>query len=168
MAKGNRITDILGILWEADWREILTVYTDAETVAKMGDQTNVQPLQSLEAAHNIQISASVVDALPVFNKPGPITSLADSLAKAVKVGGQPMVEKALQNTGLKNNKARSVAAAFVMSTGATELPIKLSKEEKDFADYLLPFAKAVVAANGDKYRETMNTLLTASGSGEKV
>ena len=168
VAKGNRITDILGILWEADWREILTVYTDAETVAKMGDQTNVQPLQSLEAAHNIQISASVVDALPVFNKPGPITSLADSLAKAVKVGGQPMVEKALQNTGLKNNKARSVAAAFVMSTGATELPIKLSKEEKDFADYLLPFAKAVVAANGDKYRETMNTLLTASGSGEKV
>ena len=62
----------------------------------------------------------------------------------------------------------SLAAAFVMSTGATEMPIKLSKEEKDFADYLLPFAKAVVAANGDKYRDTMNTLLTASGSGEKV
>jgi hypothetical protein len=55
-----------------------------------------------------------------------------------------------------------------MATGATEIPIKLSKEEKDFADYLLPFAKAVVAANGDKYRDTMNTLLTASSSGEKV
>jgi len=168
VAKGNKVTDILGILWDADWKEIITVYTDAETAAKMGDQTNAQPLQALEAAHNIQISASVVDALPVFNKPGPITSLADSLAKGAKVGGQPMVEKILQNTGLKNNKARSVAGAFVMATGATELPIKLSKEEKDFADYLLPFAKAVVAANGEKYRETMNTLLTASGSGEKV
>ena len=168
VAKGNKITDVLGILWDADWKDIIIAHTDAATAAKMGDQSNMQPLQALESAHNIQISASVVDSLPVFNKPGPITSLADSLAKAAKVGGEPMVVKTLQNTGLKNNKARSVAASFLMAVGAADMPIKLSKEEKDFADYLLPFAKAVVTANGDKYRDTMNTLLTASGSGEKV
>jgi hypothetical protein len=168
IAKGSRVSDILNILWEDDWKDIITAYTDAETAAKMGDQSKSQPIPTLESAHNIQISASVVDSLPVFNKPGPITELADSLAKAAKVGGEQMVLRILQNTGLKNNKSRSVAGAFVMATGAGEIPIKLSKEEKDFADYLVPFTKAVIAANGDKYRETMNTLLTASGSGEKV
>jgi len=122
----------------------------------------------LESAHNIFISASVVDSLPTFNKPGPITSIADSLAKAAKVGGAPMVLKTVQNTSLKNNKSRSLAAAFIMASGATEMPVKLSKEEKDFADYLVPFAKNVINSEPAKYRDTMNTLLTASSSGEKV
>jgi hypothetical protein len=166
--KNPKVTDVLGAVWEEDWKGIVAAYTDEATAEKMADQSKSQPLASLESAHNIYISASVVDALPVFNKPGPMTTIADSLAKAAKVGGEAMVVKTIQNTGLKNNKARSLAAAFVMATGASEMPIKLSKEEKDFADYLLPFAKNVVAANGDKYRDSMNTLLTASGSGEKV
>lgn len=168
IARSNKVTDALSLIWENDWKEIIAAHTDATTANKMGDQSKNQPLQVLDSAHGILISASVVDSLPAFIKPGPITSIADSLAKAAKVGGEAMVIKTLQNLGLKNNKSRSLAAAFVMATGATEMPIKLSKEEKDFADYLLPFAKAVVAANGDKYRDTMNTLLTASGSGEKV
>lgn len=168
VARSNKVTDALSPVWENDWKDIVAAHTDAATADKMGDQSKNQPLQVLDSAHSIFISASVVDSLPVFNKPGPITVIADSLAKAAKVGGETMVFKNLQNLGLKNNKSRSLAAAFVMATGATEMPIKLSKEEKDFADYLLPFAKAVVAANGDKYRDTMNTLLTASGSGEKV
>ena len=166
--KNNKVTDVLSTLWENDWKGIVAAYTDSITADKMGDQSKGQPLQVLESAHNIFISASVVDSLPSFNKPGPITVVADTLAKAAKVGGIPMVQKTLQNTSLKNNKSRSLAAAFVMAVGFEEMPIKLSKEEKDFADYLVPFAKAVINANGDKYRETMNTLLTASGSGEKV
>ena len=168
IVRNNKLIDVLNNLWESDWKGILEAYTDPTTVGKMGDQSKSQPIQALEAAHNIQISASVVDALPVFKKPGPMTVLADTLAKAAKVGGEEMVNKTLPTVGLKNNKSRSVAASFVMATGAAEIPIKLSKEEKDFADYLLPFAKSVIAANGDRYRDTMNTLLTASGSGEKV
>ncbi len=168
ITKTNRLSEILGVIWENDWADIVAMYTDACTPGKMGDQSKNQPLQVLEAAHNIYISASVVDSLPVFSKPGPITVIADSLAKAAKVGGEAMVVKTIQTVGLKNNRARSLAASFVMATGASDIPIKLSREEKEFADYLLPFAKAVVQANGDKYRDTMNTLLTASGSGEKV
>ncbi len=166
--KNNKISDLLSALWENDWKEIIAAYTDSVTADKLGDQSKNQPLPALESAHNVFISAHVVDALPVFNKPGPITTIADSLAKAAKVGGEAMVLKNLQSISLKNNKSRSLAAAFVMAVGSSEMPIKLSKEEEDFADYLLPFAKAVIDANGDKYRSSMNTLLTASGSGEKV
>ncbi len=166
--KKNDASDVLSAIWEDDWKDLIALYTDAATADKVGDLSKTLPLQALESAHNVYISASVVDTLPVFNKPGPITVIADSLAKAAKVGGEPMVVKTVQGTGLKNNKSRSLAAAFVMATGAADMPIKLSKEEKDFADYLLPFARSVISANGDKYRDTMNTLLTASGSGEKV
>ncbi len=166
--KNNKDTDALSAIWENDWKEIIATYTDEQTSEKVGDQSKSQPLQALESAHTVFISASVVDTLPVFNKPGPITTVADSLAKAAKVGGESMLTKAVQNAGLKNNKSRSLAASFFIAIGSPNIPIKLSKEEKDFADYLAPFAKAVIAANGDKYRDTMNTLLTASGSGEKV
>ncbi len=166
--KTDKVSEAIGSLWEYDWMELISMYTDSITAEKMGDQSKNQPLQALENAHNIYISASVVDSLPVFNKPGPITTIADSLAKAAKVGGESMLTKTLQNTGLKNNKSRSLAASFVMATGSQDMPIKLSKEEKDFADYLVPFAKAVIQADSNKYRDAMNTLLTASGSGEKV
>ena len=166
--RSNRLSDLLSAVWEEDWKEIVTIHTDAATAEKMGDQSKNPPLQVLESAHNIFISASVVDSLPTFNKPGPITSIADSLAKAAKVGGAPMVLKTVQNTSLKNNKSRSLAAAFIIASGATEMPVKLSKEEKDFADYLVPFAKNVINSEPAKYRDTMNTLLTASSSGEKV
>ncbi len=166
--KNAKDTDVLSAIWEEDWKDLIAYYTDDATSEKMGDQSKTPILQALESAHTIYISASVVDTLPVFNKPGPMTMLADTLAKAAKVGGEPMLTKTVQNAGFKNNKSRSLAAAFLLALGATEVPIKLSKEEREFADYLTPFAKAVIAANGDKYRETMNTLLTASGSGEKV
>ena len=166
--KNGKDTDILSAIWEDDWKGIIAAYTDEITSNKVGDQSKAQPLQALEAAHTIFISASVVDSLPMFSKPGPITVIADTLAKAAKVGGIEMLTKTVQNTSLKNNRSRSLASSFFIGLGCTEIPIKLSKEERDLADYLAPFAKAVVSANGDRYRETMNTLLTASGSGEKV
>jgi hypothetical protein len=166
--KNPKLTDLLFALWEADSEDIIRAYTDDATADKLGDQSKTHPIQALEMAHNVFISASVVDSLPTFKKPGPITTIADNLAKSAKVGGEAMVLRSIQNTSLKNNKSRSLAAAFVMAVGCDEIPIKLSQEEKDFADYLVPFAKSVIAANGDKYRDAMNTLLTASGSGEKV
>ncbi|MGN0098346.1 MAG: hypothetical protein ACI38Y_03350, partial [Candidatus Methanomethylophilaceae archaeon] len=97
-----------------------------------------------------------------------ITTIADSLAKAAKVGGLPMLTDAAIRTGMKDSRSRSVTASFLKAMGATEMPMKLSKDEMEFADYLIPFAKNVIAASGEKYREDMNTLLTASSSGEKV
>ena len=69
---------------------------------------------------------------------------------------------------MKDSRSRSVTASFLKAMGATEMPMKLSRDETEFADYLVPFAKNVIASSGEKYREDMNTLLTAASSGEKV
>ena len=113
------------------------------------------------------MSADVVASLPEFRKPGQITMVADKMAKAAKVGGGNMVVETVGKTPLKDGKSRVVAAAFALATGM-DAPVKLSADELDFAQYLVPFARSVIDAQGEKYRDAMNTLLTASSAGEKV
>ncbi|MBQ8373077.1 MAG: hypothetical protein IJX35_02030, partial [Candidatus Methanomethylophilaceae archaeon] len=166
--KTNRSSDILSALWESDWRGLIEAHTDSATLTKIGDQSKNQPLTALRMAYDIFVSADVVASLPEFKKPGPITAIADKLAKAAKVGGSDMLVKTAQTTGTKDSKSRSVTASFLKAMGIKDMPMKLSKDETEFADYLVPFAKNVIASSGEKYREDMNTLLTAASSGEKV
>ena len=46
--------------------------------------------------------------------------------------------------------------------------VKLAADGLDFAQYRGPLVKGVIDAEGEKYRDAMNTLLTASSAGEKV
>ena len=78
-----------------------------------------------------------------------------------------MVLETVSKTPLKDSKSRVVAAAFAIAAGM-DVPVKLSADELDFAQYLVPFVKNVVDAQGEKYRDAMNTLLTASSANEKV
>lgn len=78
-----------------------------------------------------------------------------------------MVEEVVTGSSLKDSRSRSVAVAFLSAAGASP-NLKLSHDEKDLADYLTPFAAGVIKAEGEKYRDAMNTLLTASGASEKV
>jgi len=166
--KTNKVTEALGAIWESDWKGIIAVHTDAATAEKMPDQSRNQPLVALDNAYNMFLSADVVASLPEFKKPGPITTMADKLAKAYKVGGCDMLRDTAQTTGMKDGKSRSVVAAFLIAAGISEIPFKLSSDERGFADFLAPFVKNLLSATGDKYRDNMNTLLTAASSGEKV
>lgn len=165
--KTNRVNEALTVLWEADWAGLIEAHTDAATVSKMGDRSRNQPHDTLAEAYSIFVSADVVASLPEFQRPGQITSLADKLAKAYKAGGVPMLDTTLQTTSIRDSKMRSVIGAFTIATGSG-FQVKLSPDEKDFAGYLAPFVKTLIAAEGEKYRDAMNTLLTASSSGEKV
>lgn len=165
--KTNKLSEAYNLLWEADWRGLVEAHTDSRTVETMGDLSKAQPMAALERAHSIFVSADVVASLPEFKKPGPMTAVADKLAKASKVGGGNMVTDTISKTPLKDSKARVMAAAFAIEAGA-EVPVKLSADELDFANYLVPFVRNVVEAQGEKYRDAMNTLLTASSANERV
>ena len=165
--KTNKVSEAYGTLWESDWRDLITAHTDERTADTMGDMSKGQPMTVLANAYSIFVSADVVASLPEFKKPGQITTVADKLAKASKVGGGNMVLETISKTPLKDSKSRVVAAAFAIAAGM-DVPVKLSADELDFAQYLVPFAKNVVEAQGEKYRDAMNTLLTASSANEKV
>lgn len=168
IVKSGKTSEVLSALWESDWKGIIETHTDSRTADAMGDVSKNQPQTVLSAAYRMFISADVVASLPVFRKMGPVTTAADTFAKAGKVGGLELIEKTLPTVSLKDGKSRVVAGAFALACGAKEPPVKLSKEEREFCEYLIPFAKQVLNASGEKYRSDMNTLLTACSCGEKV
>ncbi len=165
--KTNKLSEAYNLLWESDWKGLITAHTDSRTADAMGDMSKAQPMAALEKAHSIFVSADVVASLPEFRKPGPMTTVADKLAKASKVGGGNMVVDTISKTSLKDSKARGMAAAFAIEAGM-DVPVKLTADETDFANYLVPFVRNVVEAQGEKYRDAMNTLLTASSANERV
>ena len=165
--KTPKASEALAALWASDWKDIITTFTDRKTADLLGDMSKGQPGIVLANAYSVFVSADVVASLPEFKRPGPVTQLSDKLAKAAKVGGSSMVEETMAKLSLKDSKSRSIAAAFILATGA-EPSIKLSRDERDMAEYLVQFAKNIIAAGGDGYRDAMNTLLIASGANEKV
>lgn len=165
--KTPRVSEALSVLWESDWKDLIRAHTDDRTADAVGDLSRSQPLQALENAYNVFVSSDVVASLPEIRRPGPMTQVIDKLAKAAKVGGVNMVVDTIGKTSLKDSKSRSVAAAFVLACGG-EPNIKLSPAERELSDYLKQFAANVVAAKGDKYIDTMRTLLVACGANEKI
>ena len=167
VVRSAKASEALAAIWEADCKGIIAALTDQRTADAMGDVSRSQPSKVLADAYSMFLSADVVASLPEFKRPGPITQLSDRLAKAAKVGGASMVEEVVTGSSLKDSRSRSVAVAFLSAAGASP-NLKLSHDEKDLADYLTPFAAGVIKAEGEKYRDAMNTLLTASGASEKV
>jgi hypothetical protein len=164
----HRATEALGNLWDENYRDILAGISTDDIATGMGDVSRMNPSQMLTNAHTLFISKDVVSKLPDFPRAGTVTKNADKFAKAMKVGGWPLLKKEVESASVKDHKSRSIARAFILSASSGEAVGKFSAEEEDFAKYLKPFVDNVIAAEGEKYRDAMNTLLTASGSGESV
>ncbi|MFA6805391.1 MAG: hypothetical protein WCR17_05410 [Candidatus Methanomethylophilaceae archaeon] len=167
--RNGKLSEAVTALWEEDWRELIAAHTSDKIASEYHERPRSSNEIVLEEAQRKFMSADVVASLPVFSRPKPVTRLADTLAKAAKVNGLEYVLKMLESEALKSPNERAVAAAFVLACDKNaKPPINLSASEKEFTQFLVPFAQAVIDARGEKYRDAMNTLLTASSSGESV
>lgn len=170
VTRGDKASEALSVLWEEHYRDIIAALTSEDIADGMGDVSKMNPSQTLYNANYQFISISIVSKLPDFGpKAGAVTKAADRFAKAVKVGGEALLKREIEVAGVKDYKSRSVARAFIMAVSSnTSAGWKFSAEEEDFAKYLMPFVQSLIESEGEKYRDSMNTLLTASGSGESV
>jgi len=169
VVRTDRASEALGIIWENNYKKIIASFTNQGIADKIGDVSKMNPSQTISNANIQFLSEDIVSKLPVFNKPGTVTKATDRFAKASKVGGESLLRKEIDATGIKDYKSRSIARAFIMALSSNESAgWKFSAEEEDFAKYLMPFVKQLIEAEGEQYRDAMNTLLTASGSGESV
>ena len=164
--RSEKASEALSVVW-GDYRNVIACFTNETIADSFGDVSKMNPAQIIEEAHMKHISYDVVSQLPVFKRPGTVTTYADTYAKAAKVGGAEMLKDSIAKMIPKDNRTRSLSKAFTTAMGIDPVT-KCSKEESDFADYLLPFVRQVIDSTGEKYRDDMNTLLTAMGCGEKV
>lgn len=164
--RSDKASEALSMIWD-DYREVITLFTSEEIAGALGDVSKSNPAQAVKEAHEMFVSYDVVSQLPEFKRAGIVTTYADAYAKAVKVGGKEMLRDTVSKMIPKDSKTRSLSRAFTDAVGMEPLT-KCTKEEIDFAGYLLPFVEQIIGSTGERYREDMNTLLTATGSGEKV
>lgn len=167
--RNGKTSEAISLLWENDWNGLIAAHTSEKVASRYKERPKSSCDIVLEEAYQSFISEDVVASLPVFQKPKQMTRLADMYAKAAKVDGVNFVLKAVASEPLKNSKERCLAAAFILACDkGAKLPMNLSPDERDFIQFLIPFAQSVIDAGGAKYRDAMNTLLTACGSGESV
>ncbi len=165
----GRASEALSRLWEEDWRKLIAAHTSEQVAASYKERPRSSYDIVLDEAHLKHISEEVLSGLPEFKRPKPMTRLADRLAKAAKVNGTEYVLAVIGSETFKSGKERSLGAAFVLALDpGAQVPFSISPEELDFTRFLVPFARQVIDAGGDGYRDAMNTLLTACGSGESV
>ncbi len=165
----ERLNEALSAVWESNYKKIIELSTSKETAESMGDVSKCVPADTLADARKKFALADVMGSLPAFNKAGPITQMCDRLAKSARVGGAMMVLSSLERSFAKDSKSRSISASFLAACDRTaKYPFKLSKDETDYMEYLIPFAKALIDSEPSKYASNMNTMLTACSSGESV
>ena len=162
----EKASEALAVVWN-DYRNVIASFTSDEIADSFGDVSKMNPAQVINEASMKHLSYDVVSQLPEFKRPGIVTQYADAYAKAAKVGGAEMLKDSIMKMIPKDSKTRSLSVAFTNAVGI-EPVTKCTKEEIDFANYLLPFVKQVLDSSGEKYRDDMNTLLTAIGCGERV
>lgn len=166
LIKTNRAVEALSFLWE-DYKTIIETFTTKIIAEEMGDVSKTNPSQAIKDAKMKHISYDVVSKLPIFPRMENVTRYADAYAKAAMVGGADMLRQQIEDMVPRETKSRSLSRAFAIAMG-TETNIKVTKEEEDFAQFLVPFVKQLIDSDGNNYRDNMNTLLTACGCGEKV
>lgn len=165
--KSGKASEAVAGLWSADWKGLIAAATSAEFAERYSEMPRLPAADAIAEARRAFISKDVIEDLPAFRRPGPMTQAADSLAKAAKVGGLTMVEETAAGIPMRDSKSKGLAAGFALACGGS-VPQTFSKDEKEFAEFLVPFIKQVIGASGEKYREDMNTLLMALSCGEKV
>ena len=166
--QSERASEALTSIWETSYREILESFTSSETADKLGDVSKKNLQAVLSDARRIERSKDVVKTLPEFKHMGDVTKLADTYAKAVKVGGKDVLMEELIKNPPRNYHARALAKGFAIAYADDPNCVKSTAEEADLAQFLVPFIKDLVESSGEEYRHKMSTLLTATGCGETV
>ena len=164
----ERASEALATIWDISYREILVSFTSDETAERLGDVSKKNIQAVLADARRIERSKDIVKTLPEFKHMGDVTRIADTYAKAMKVGGSDLLMEEITNCPPRNYHARALAKGFAIAYADNPNSVKSTAEEADLAQFLVPFIRDLVDSVGDEYRHKMSTLLTATGCGETV
>lgn len=112
---------------------------------------------------------TALSTLPTWNSLPPLATLADGVARTYRTKGKE--EAALvASRGLQGERSRKVLSLALLQglEAASGKEWMFRKEERQLADFLTPTVKDLLTTQGEEYVETLQRLLIACGSGEKL
>ncbi|MCJ2554750.1 MAG: hypothetical protein LN410_00890 [Candidatus Thermoplasmatota archaeon] len=165
------LAKLLGALEEEDVERLLASLLNdqelAEALWKAAQAEGRSREQVVQEALDTRKDMDVLSRLPSWDTLPPLASLADRVARAFKTDGKE--EAVIRAThGLQaGGKEKVVSLAFLLALEAAKgKGWTFRKEERELAEFLTPMARDLLGSEGAGYRESLQELLTASGSSE--
>lgn len=162
---------VLSICWkEYGQSAIESVVKDKKLAEEMYNKySDWQPSRILREAQVRMKEKEILSSLPEYAELPPVAEFADRLARTYRTAGLKDCLQILEKTEKKDIKTKSVAYAFLLALNLHEgKGWQYSKEEKEFAEFLKDYAKALLDADAKNYHAALQNLLAASGAGGEI
>ena len=163
---------VLSLFWDKIGASAINAVIDDKELAKKIYQetrdSGKTPAQILRDAKIQAKSKNVLNALPTLKGLGKMGKHVDEVARTFKAMGKEETIRLIDKTG-KETKIKSTNCGFLKALGAIKgKEWQFTKEELDYGEYLSEFTKALLNSEPEDYKDAVQNLLTASGSGETV
>lgn len=126
------------------------------------------PSEILELVLNYKERQKILSQLPRYKSLPPLAKFVDNAVRTYKTFGEKKTLIEIKKEP-DNPKAKSVAYAFLLVFGkGKDKKWKYSQVEIEYGEFLKDYVKKLLDCKPDKYHESLQELLTVSGSSENI
>jgi hypothetical protein len=165
---------VLAEYWD-DHREALVKHVAEDSkvaksvLAGADDDEELTPSEVLKRAMKRGRYSKILGDLPDYRDLPEVAAFCDDMARVSKTEGSKGVVRHVESYHGHNVKVKAIGFAAMLAIGEGKgKEWKFTKEEREFADFLKGFVQLMFEAKGRAYHEALQSLLSASGSGERV
>ncbi len=127
------------------------------------------PSHILKDADMRKKAEDTLSQIPKFKNLSRLSKFTDEVVRTYKAYGSDETMKILEKGHAGDTKMKSISCGFYDAMGLLKGKEWLfTKEELDYGRYLSEFSKGLLDAEPDDYKEALQDLMTASGSGETI
>lgn len=156
---------ILMEIWDEAAYDILTSISSEGIAKQVMAMEKQNPMDMIRAAEDLLKKREVNSSLPLYKNLPEIAAFADRAAREYRISGKKGMESFLYSVKKPNTKIKSLQMAFLMAIGEHEgKEWHYSRNERDFAEFLMPTAKRLLEAKKDKYHQILKELMAAAGA----
>lgn len=167
------LAKVLDALEEDDVERLVrAMVEDEEMATALLEATEAEGRSREDVLHEARAllrNTDVLRRLPVWEGLPPLARTVDGIARAYKTQGPDEASLRARKAMEGGRREKIVGMAFLEaleSAAGKEWAVR--QEERQLADFLAPTAKELLEADGEGYRDALQRILTASGSGESL
>ncbi len=164
---------VLSMYWEELGEGAINAVIDDMPLAKKiysgAKGSGITPSHILKDADARKKAEDALGQLPELKELGKLSKYADNIVRTYRAYGTEETMKIIEKGQGGNTKTKSISCSFYDAMGLLKGKEWLfTKEELDYGRYLSEFSKILLDAEPDDYKEALQNLMTASGSGETI
>lgn len=148
---------VISSYWEEIGGEVMRRVTGEER------EVNGDLSEALERAYREAQVRQELSALPVYEMLSPIASMADAMARAYRGMGSEGIEREVsKHLGRSSDlKTKALILSFCNASGIRSDAWRYSKDETEYAHYLIPIVKELLTASPERYDDALRRLMDA-------